>query len=276
MRNAKKLVFAILFLIYIYPATLCHCQELVFSTHPFANPVTIHKRFQPLISYLSEKTGIQITLRIAPNYLAHVKAMGTGKADLGFAGPSPYVRVKDKYGGIDLLARFKVEADKNDKVVFVCKEQSSYMKIKDLKGKSFAFGDHQSFGSHFMPRWLLQQNGLSLHDLTAYDFVKSHDNVILSVLHGDFDAGGVRQDVFEKYIGRPLRIFAGPYAIPPHVLVCRSSLDKSTKKILKKSLLALKDRSVLDLIDQDLTGFESVKDGDFNLARKIMRVVESL
>jgi phosphonate transport system substrate-binding protein len=273
MINFQKTFFVFSFVLLL--ASPGFCRELVFSTHPFANPTDIHKRFEPLISYLAEKTGMRINIRIAPSYLAHVKSLGTGAADLGFAGPSPYVRAHDKYGGIELLARFKVRDDTNDKIVFVCLDTAPYKTIQDLKGASFAFGDHQSFGSHFMPRWLLHQHGLSLHDLIAYDFVKSHDNVILSVLHGDFAAGGVRQDVFAKYADRPLCILAGPYAIPPHVLVCRTDLDPQLKDNLRKSLFALEDRVVLDQIGAQLIGFGPVADADFDTARQVMKFIES-
>ncbi len=268
-------IFHASFLFFFLSVSSIQCQELIFSTHSFANPTVVHKRFEPLISYLAKKTDTQISIRIAPSYLEHVKALGTGKADLGFAGPSPYVRAKDKYGAIELLARFKIAEDKNDKVVFVCRQNSPFKVIQDLKGKSFAFGDHQSFGSHFMPRWLLHQNNVSLHDLTSYDFVKSHDNVVLSVLHGDFDAGGVRQDVFEKYSDRPMRVLAGPFKIPPHVLVCKTSLSENLKETMRQSLLALKDRVILANINTQLQGFEPVHDTDFDFARQIMEFIES-
>ncbi|MFO7605093.1 MAG: phosphate/phosphite/phosphonate ABC transporter substrate-binding protein [Desulfurivibrionaceae bacterium] len=273
MRNLQKYLHV--FVLFILLTGTGHCRELIFSTHPFTNPADIHKRFEPLASYLARETGTRISIRIAPTYLAHVKAIGTGEADLGFAGPSPYVRAHDKFGGIELLARFKVRDDKNDKVVLVCLDKAPFKTIQDLKGETFAFGDHQSFGSHFMPRWLLNQNGLSLHDFAAYDFVKSHDNVILSVLHGDFSAGGARQDVFDKYADRPLRVLAGPFTIPPHVLVCRTSLDKELKESLRRSLLALDDRGILDRINDQLLGFEPVGDADFDEARQIMKFIES-
>ena len=256
-------------------AASAQAQKLVFSTHPFANPATIHKKFSPLVSYLATKTATKISIRIAPSYLAHVKAIGTGDADLGFAGPSPYVRTKDKYGGIEILAQLKIADEQNNKMVFICQQDTPYKTINDLRGKSFAFGDHQSFGSHFMPRWILNKNGLSLRDLVAYDFVKSHDNVILSVLHGDFDAGGVRLDVFKKYADRPLRILAGPFDSPPHVLLCSTKLPEPLRSSLRDSLLTLKDRKIIDQINIHMTGFEPAHDRDFDSARQIMEFIES-
>lgn len=276
MKDRKWLFNSLLLLIiFLLSSRSAVARELIFSTHPFANPATIYRTFQPLAEYLGKKTGNTITIKIAPSYLAHVLTVGDGKADLAFVGPSPYVRIKDKFGGIELLARFRMRDDINDKVVIVCRDTAPIKSIVDLAGKTFAFGDHQSFGSHFLPRWQLDTNGVPVKDLVAYDFVKSHDNVVLSVLHGDFAAGGVRFDIFRKYADRPLRVLAGPFLIPPHALVCRTDLEPGLKDALRQSLLTLRDRTVLENINPDMLGFEKVSDSDFDKARTVINYIES-
>jgi len=273
MKNNHR--YCSLFLLIFFFASPCHGRNLIFGTHPFSNPAAIHKLFEPLVTYLTKETGVKISIRIAPNYLAHIKALGEGRVDLGFAGPSPYVQIHDKYGGIELLAKVKIKEDKNDKIVIFCRRDAPYQSIKDLKGTDFAFGDPQSFGSHFMPRWLLDRHGLTPHDLRTYAFVNSHDNVVLSVLHGDFAAGGARLDVYEKYKDRPLRVLAGPFPIPPHVLVCRKELPREIKETLRRALFGLRDPVVLKQINEQLLGFSKVKDGDFDQARRVMEYIES-
>ncbi|MFA7382547.1 MAG: phosphate/phosphite/phosphonate ABC transporter substrate-binding protein [Desulfurivibrionaceae bacterium] len=250
-------------------------EELVFSTHPFANPAAVHKTFQPLIEYLRRETGLAIRLKIAPSYTAHVTTVGLGQADLAFVGPSPYVRIKDKFGGVELLARLRMEDDISDKVVVVCRAAAPFKSLAELKGKTFAFGDPQSYGSHYLPRWMLRNSGVPVGLLAAYDYVKSHDNVILSVLHGDFDAGGVRLDVYRKYADRPLRVLAGPFLTPPHAIICRASLPQDLRDKLRQSLLALRDRKVLERIDPAMQAFEQVTDSDFTQARQVIKVIEA-
>ena len=205
-------------------------ETLTLGLPPFANPSVLQHNFMPLAQYLSSAIGQPVTLTFSPNYISHVMRLGRGEIDIGYVGPSPYVKVKDKFGGVELLARLQFENDSNNQIVFVTGKQSSIKAISDLAGKTFAFGDYQSFGSHFLPRYLLHENGLPVKDLTAYDYVGSHDNVVLSVLHGDFDAGGVRFDIFKKYEDRPLRIIYGPEKFSPHVLVCRTTLPDNLKK----------------------------------------------
>ena len=274
-KHSAKIIILLFFVVFFGRLSSAHGEELVFSTHPFANPATIHKTFQPLIEYLRRETGVAIRLKIAPSYTAHVTAVGQGKADLAFVGPAPYVRIKDKFGGVELLARLRMTDDISDKMVVVCQASAPFAALADLRGKTFAFGDPQSYGSHYLPRWLLRNSGVPVSGLAAYDYVKSHDNVILSVLHGDFDAGGVRLDVYRKYADRPLRVLAGPFLTPPHAIVCRASLPQALQDKLRQSLLALRDREVLTRIDPAMQAFEQVKDSDFNQARQVIKVIEA-
>lgn len=263
-----------LFIFVLFWASGCSAQGLIFSIYPFANPTTIYRSFQPLIKYLSRETGRSIKIKIAPNYLAHIKALSRGQAALGFVGPSPYVRLTDAGAKIELLARLRMRGDINDRIVIICRRQAPYQNLGDLTGASFAFGDRQSFGSHYMPLWLLNQSGVPLSGLKTYDFVRSHDNVVLSVLHGDFAAGGVRLDVFEKYKTRALRVLAGPFAIPPHAIVCQKGLATGLKQKIRRSLLNLRDRRILQSINKGMEKFEPVSDDDFDLARRVIHFVD--
>jgi len=274
-KHSTKIIILVFFAVFLGRLSPAQGEELVFSTHPFANPAAIHKTFQPLIEYLSRETGVSIRIKIAPSYTAHVTAVGQGKADLAFVGPAPYVRIKDKFGGVELLARLRMTDDISDKVVVVCQTSAPLASLADLRGKTFAFGDPQSYGSHYLPRWLLRNSGVPVSALVAYDYVKSHDNVILAVQHGDFDAGGVRLDVYRKYADRPLRVLAGPFLTPPHALICRDSLPQALKNKLRQSLLDLHDREVLTRIDAAMQSFEKVKDSDFNQARQVINVIEA-
>lgn len=271
----RTFLFLIFILIIVSGSANSQDSELSFGVHPYANPAIIHKNFTPLINYLSEKTGRPIRIVVAPNYITHVMNLGSGKVDMGFVGPSPYVKIKDKFGGIDLLVKMKMDGDINDKMVIITHRNSAIGSVPDLKGKTFAFGDNQSFGSHFMPRYVLNKQGIRLRDLSAYDYVGSHDNVVLSVLHGDFDAGGVRQDIFLKYKERPLKIIEGPVSISPHVIICRSSLGDDLKKTLQTALMNLHDNEILKSLNIATEGFYPVTDRDFDDARKVVDFLES-
>jgi phosphonate transport system substrate-binding protein len=248
--------------------------QLTFGIYPYDTPTSIYESFGPLLKKLSSELNISVKIIIAPNYMSHVVNMGAGKVDIGFMGPSPYIRAEDKYGGVELLARLRMQENKIDSMVIVSHKDSGIRSLKDLKGKTFAFGDPQSYGSHFYPRYLLNKSGVRLNDLKYYDYLGSHSKVILAVSHRDFDAGGVRADIYEKYKDRPVKVIAGPYNIPPHVIVCRKGLPDDLKNKIKDALLKIDDKAVLKAIDQYLKGFGPVKDGDFSQARTVVDYIE--
>ncbi len=275
MRSIISFLLFFVFLFFTGIVCIAGDNTLSFGLPPFANPVSLKQKFTPLVQYLSKAVGRPIKVSIAPNYISHVMRLGEGTIDIAFVGPSPYVKTKDKFGGIELLAKFQMQDNINDQVVIFTTKESGIRTLVDLSGKTFAFGDYQSFGSHFMPRYILNNHDISLGDLTAYDYVGSHDNVVLSVQHGDFDAGGVRYDIFKKYHDRPLQIIYGPVPIPPHVLICRASLPDEIKSGLRQALLSLSDQNIFRSINPMMTGFAPVDDQEFSLARKVIDLIES-
>jgi len=254
---------------------LAENNTLYFGLPPFANSATMQRNFEPLAKYLSQKLEQPVELTFSPNYITHIMNLAQGRIDIGYVGPSPYVKIHDRYKNIELLAKLKMKESINDQVVIVTRDDNDIKNLQDIVGKTFVFGDHHSYGSHFMPRYLLFNNGVPLKNLAAYDYVGSHDNVILSVEHGDFDAGGIRFDIFQKYNDRSLRIIHGPSAIPPHVLVCRSSLPDILKEKLRLTLLSVTNPKVFKTINPAMLGFSPVTDEEFGQARKVIDFIES-
>jgi phosphonate transport system substrate-binding protein len=249
-------------------------KPLLFGLPPYANPAAMHQSFAPLATHLAQALGREVRLVISPNYMSHIRRVGREEFDLAFLGPSPYVKVQKAYPGVELLAKMVLENQANDQVVIVTSTASGIENLASLRGRTFAFGDHHSFGSHFMPRYLLQEQDLRLGDLAAYDYLGSHDNVVLAVLHRDFDAGGARQDIYLKYRDRDLRVLYGPVAIPPHVIVCRRTLPVEVKEKIRETLFGLEDRDLLAAISPGMHRFLPVDDGEFDKAREIVNLFE--
>lgn len=277
MSYIKLIVSIGLFVMPLFTASNVFAAEpgqFTFGIYPYDSPTKIHKDFGPLIKRLSEEVGIPFKIVVVPNYMSFIKSIGEGKMDIGFMGPSPYVKVRDKYGSVELAARLLFRGNKNDMIVIFTYKGSKIKTLGDIKDKTFAFGDFQSYGSHFYPRYLLNKAGVKLKDLKAYDYLSSHSRVVLAVSHRDFDAGGVRMDIYEKYKDRPITIIAGPFTIPPHVIVCSKKLSENTRKKIKAALFETTDRNILDSIDPDLMKFTSVRDEDFSEARRVLNYIE--
>ena len=88
---------------------------------------------------------------------ALAEALGRGKLDLAWLGGFSYVQAR-QLGEVRPIAQR--EEDPNHTSVFIVHEDSHAHQLKDLRGKSFAFGAQTSAAGHLMPRWFLQRDGL--------------------------------------------------------------------------------------------------------------------
>jgi phosphonate transport system substrate-binding protein len=166
--------------------------------------------------------------------------------------------------------------------VIVVRGDSPIGSVEDLAGNTLALGSPQSFSSHFVPRVLLGNAGVSLGDLRDYSYLGRHERVALAVLHGDFDAGGMNRDVALRYRDRQpgLRILATSPPLPPHLLVARPGLSGEKLDTLQRALLDQRPednaayRSAVAALGSGI-GFAAVELAPFKRARRIVEAVES-
>lgn len=246
-------------------------EELTFTVHPYKSSKQLQHMFKPIITSLEKELGYTIKFRTGTTYDQVIDLYKQGKADFGYLGPAGYVKAAEKVG-VKPLVRIISNGSGTFQGVIVVKKDSPINSVEDLFGRSFAFGDHSSTLSHFVPHYMLLQKNISLDKLSKYSFTGKHQNVAEGVLLGIFDAGGLKPDVAKRYINKGLRILATSQPISEHLFVTNKRLDKSLQKKIKKALLKV-DVSVLKSIKNNITGLENVNDSDYNNLRKIISLV---
>jgi len=250
------------------------------AVHPYLPVTEIHRRFDPLADHLAKALGRPVKVRIGYNYDAHLRAIGRDQVDLAFIGPALYVSLTEKYGRKPLLAAFEVAGEAQLHGVIAVRTADTAVKLQDIKGRYMAFGDVDSTMSHLVPRQMLQEAGIKLKDFAGYRFVGSHNNVALAVLAGDFDAGAMKQEVFDAYAGKGLRALAISPGVPDHLFVTRSNLPQADIERLRKALFSLHDneqgRQVLAGLHKGLTRLIPVHDADYAGLRATLRKLEPL
>ena len=217
---------------------------LVLLVHPFDTPSRLLERFGPLTRYLTEALGKPVKLEIARTYIDQIRRITSGQADLAYMGPTPFLRaqafyLKDAGEKLTPLAEEVIDGQATYRSVIVSRKDGPLRTLKDISSRLMAFGAHHSYSSHYVPRVLLLQHGIDLHRLKDYAFLGRHERVALAVLHGDFDAGGLRLDVARQYLAREpgLRILATSPPLPPHLIVARPGLDAATQATIQDALL---------------------------------------
>ncbi len=247
---------------------------LVLGVHPYRSAMTLMESYKPLASYLSRKTGRVITVKIAKDYRTHIQSIGEDRLDIAFMGPVSYVELVARYGKKPLLARQVIQGSPTFHGKIVVRQESTISSLAELAGRRFAFGDAASTMSHLVPRYMLRRAGVTVDRLAGYRFLGSHDNVALAVLTGDFDAGAVKESVYEKYQPRGLKVLATTPALSEHLFVTRSKLPDELRQALREALYGLKDDpqglAIMSGIRPGMTAWVPVVDADYDGLRVIL------
>jgi phosphonate transport system substrate-binding protein len=241
---------------------------------PYIQPSLLLKKYTPLAKHLTQKLKVPVKIHIAKNYEEQILNLTDGKIDIAFLGAAVYVkRAEAMEKPPRIIARYEMNGKPSFSGVIIVKKESDINKISDLKGKSMAFGDARSTLSHLVPRDMLLLEGLNVEKLSRHGFLGSHDNVIMNVLFGEYDAGGIADEVFEKYKDKPIRILATSTPISPHVFVAADHMKDVMFNKIRDELINLKSsvngKKVIDSIGLPVTGFVVGVDEDYDGVRKV-------
>lgn len=251
---------------------------LLFAVYPYDTPSQLAGRFEPLCDYLSARLGQRVALYLAHSYGDQIRRISHGQTDLAYLGPTPYLGARDRYlsgvttGNLEILAGETLDGEVGYHAVIVALASGPLRTLADLRGQTLALGDPRSFSSHFVPRALLAQAGLTLWDLRDYAYLGRHERIALAVVHGDFAAGGLREDVAARYLDRGLRVIARSALLPPHLVVARPGLDPALAAAVRVALIAPDDRGRAAMGPG--VGFAPVDDARFDPVRATVRAIE--
>lgn len=268
-----KIPFLLLCSFLIFSPWQCsHAHEtLILAIHPFLSFHKLHKKFSPLVSYLQEKTGRPIVIRIGSDYQEHIDAIGRDYVDIAFMGPAPYIEMTAKYGPKPILARMELNGEPFYRVNIITRMENPIRTLADLKGNTFAFVDPHSTMGYLVPSYLLNDAGVKISDLKRYDFLDNYPNVARAVLAGDFSAGAVSETIYGQFVGHGLRILAGSPPLPAHLFVARKNLPAEATTQLQEAFMALahseEGKSIMASIDTNMSGLIAGDDADYDVYR---------
>ncbi len=253
-------------------------KTVYFGVIPRDNPRIAYEKYQPLIDYLIEDTGLDIELVLKRSYEETVNALGHGDVDIALLGPLTYLEAHAKFGATCILRSI---TDKNEsfyRSVIIVRKGSNVKKPADLKNVKFAFASLKSTSGNLIPRYLLAEAGIHLRELKMYKNFDYHDSVVKWVLKGEYDAGAVREAVAEKYLPLGLRIVASSSAIPTGPVVVGPRTPYIVVEKLRRSLLNMnrseKGRAVLKKTDREIQGgFIKATDSDYAGVRRMINDV---
>ena len=262
------------YLILFYSNITMANDELIFGSVAMDIPAVMHKRLKPLTKYLSKKLNKNVVLKLSPDMGSAINEAAKGTVDIAYLTPVAYLRAHEK-GNAQLIAKTVTKGKASFKLMIVVKENSPIKSVKDLQGKSFAFGDKRAL----LQRAVVVGAGVKLNQFKEYHFIGHYDNIARAVMNNDFDAGILKDTMAYMWEGKGLRILHASPALPPYNIVASKNVSKKTLKELKEIFLSLDKNNpehlkVIKAVDKKYDGFAPTNDTEYNVVRKLVAPFE--
>ncbi len=251
--------------------------SLKFGLYQTDKATVMYTKFTPVIERIQmdaeKRLGrpVDISLEIFPTYDDGIEALVAGAIDFARFGPASYITAKSRNPGLELLAMEEEDGLKRFNGMIVVAKNSPITTVKDLKGKSFAFGDPNSTIGRYLVQAELAKAGLRSSDLSKFAYLDRHDKVARAVQVGDFDAGSVKESNYQELQDSLRVVLTFPNVTKPWV--ARAGLDRDVAAALQQSLFALKDPGALK--ELKISGFTTTSDAEYQLVRDGMKQAEA-
>lgn len=204
----------------------------------------LHRRYEPLLDYLSTETGIEYKLVVPENYAALIRLFREQEVDLAYFGGFTFVRAQTFYGARPLVMR---EIDTRFTSWFLVKGENSALELADFKDKTFSFGSELSTSGHLMPRHFMQVEKQIVPEqfFSEIGYSGAHDRTAYLVRDGKVDLGVANAEIIIAMIknGRlkqgDIRTLWQTPPYPDYVWAVHGYLDEDIKTQLRNAFLKL-------------------------------------
>ncbi len=244
--------------------------ELRFGSVAMDVPSVMHRRLTPLTQYLSETLNMPVSLKLAKNMAGAISDVAAGTVELAYLTPVAYIKSHQK-GKTQIVAKTVTKGRASFKLMIVVKEDSPIKTLADLKGRTFAFGDKAAL----LQRAVVAGSGTKLESLGSYKFLGHYDNIVRAVLHGEFDAGILKDTKAYKWQGKGIRILYSSDELPPYNIAASSKVDAKLLAKIRAAFLELdpkneKHKKIINALDKKYDGFAKTSDQEYDVVRKLV------
>jgi len=202
----------------------------------FYNPRLMYLKYQPLVDYLTQRTGRRWELTISGSYDATVADLCSGRLAVAYLGPFTYVRAQRACGATPVV-QLQTHGQATYRAQIMVRADSTISSVAELRGGSFGFGAPLSTSSHVVPRGMLEAAGLRVGTDVRCRYYGHHERAARAVLLGEVDACGVRDIVGARFVDRGLRLLAASDPIPNFPLVVGPTASVDLRRGLVRVLV---------------------------------------
>lgn len=237
------------------------------------------RNFQCLADTLPEVIGVEkVSLFPAADYDGVIQGLLGGTLDYAELGASGYAKVylTDPKAVEPILTTIQTDGSTGYYSVMVARKDSGIKTLEDMKGKKLGFADPDSTSGFLVPSVSLPGDlGMPVDEyFSETGFGGGHENLVLEVVKGNFDAGTTWASGVGKFedgytsgnlakmvdkgildMGDLVQVWQSPQ-IPNGPIVVRSSMDADMKQKFKAFMMALPE--------SDPDCFSAIQGGDYS------------
>lgn len=239
---AARLTLPLLFAAGLGVQAPAQAETLVFAPLPMKQPEEIVKHFKPMLAYLEQTLGMTIQVDYSSSYEDILKKFRSGKLDMAYLGPLPYVTLKEGFAPATPLVHF---LEKSGKPSYTCAivTGAGGKPLAGLKGAKIALTQPLSTCGYLSTDGLLHRAGSALEH-NKYRYLDKHDEVALAVARGDFDAGGLKTSIAKQFAHLGVNVVAETAPLPSFALIANSKkLSAKRMAELREALTRLQPQS---------------------------------
>ncbi len=237
---------------------------------PLYSAITLFDRFDPLMRYLSQKTGYEFKLVIPKDFEDFYNTVRRGEVQFSYSNPYIYIQLADK-GWVSAFADTVIEASGDIfRGIIITRRDSPIRSLADLRGKRVMVVSYKSAGGFLAQKLLLASHGIDVSKDLHMTEGKRQEVVILNVYRKKVDAGFVREtalDVLQNQIDlHKIRIVARTSYIANWPFAATPGTDRRIVAEVRNDLVGLRDKHILSAAK--IRRFIAASDRDFDGLRK--------
>jgi phosphonate transport system substrate-binding protein len=183
---------------------LVNPDTLVFAYTPVEDPAIYEDIWTPFIDHLREVTGKDVQFFAVQSNSAEVEAMRSGRLHIaGFStGPTPFA--VNLAGAVPFAIMGSEDGRFGYTLQVYTQADSDIQEMPDLAGKRVAHTSPTSNSGNQAPRALFPDLGVVPDEDYEVTYSGSHDQSMLGVVAGDYDAAPVASEVVDRMAERDL------------------------------------------------------------------------
>lgn len=186
--------------------------ELIFSYSPIEEPMMFAKVWRPFADYLGQCVRKPIKFRAIQSNTTEIETMRSGNLHIAAFSTGTTGFAVNLAGAVPFAAKGGVDGIQGYQLILLVRNDRPYANLADLKGKIIAHTSVTSNSGNLAPRALFPAHGLTPDVDYRVAYSGKHDQSVLGVFSGDYDAAVLSSSVFDRMIKRG-QVKAGDFRI---------------------------------------------------------------